>query len=108
MMRHILFVLMACFIFFGCSFERIRPIDRNIKPYSAYWIKEGMTKDGRLKDWVKCGGSDNGKYGYEIQSNQSSEDFFDNLHAHVMQLNACMRNHGYIYLEEYDARYLHP
>ena len=25
-------------------------------PYGARWVKEGMTRESRLADWVACGG----------------------------------------------------
>jgi hypothetical protein len=39
----------------GCLLESIGRIDRNIKPYGAHWIKEGMTREGRVEDIAACG-----------------------------------------------------
>ena len=37
-----------------CAFERERII-KSIKPYALYWVKDGMTNEGRLDDTVACG-----------------------------------------------------
>jgi hypothetical protein len=90
-----------------CALERERLI-RNIKPYGAHWIKEGMTKEQRREDFKSCGGSEDMRQGYEAQPNQSAQDFFEAFNAHVTQVAACMRRNDYIYLEECDVRCLHP
>lgn len=38
-----------------CALERERMI-KSIKPYIAYWQKEGITEESRLRDWMACGG----------------------------------------------------
>ena len=38
-----------------CALERERMI-KSIKPYLAYWQKEGMTEEGRRRDSLECGG----------------------------------------------------
>ncbi len=80
----------------------------SIKPYGAHWIKEGMTKERRLSEFTQCGGYGNMREGYEIQPNQSTTDFFKGYNAHVTKVAACMRAKGYTYLEQCDARCLHP
>ena len=30
-------------------------VGRNLKPYGAHWIKEGMTRESRQTDLVACG-----------------------------------------------------
>lgn len=39
----------------GCLLESVRPVDRNLKPYGAHWIKEGMTRESRKLDLTSCG-----------------------------------------------------
>lgn len=88
----------------GCLLESVGPVERNPKPYVDYWIKEGITKESRLTDWIQCEGGTNGNYGYEIQKGQSNKEFFEGLNAYTDQLGVCMRNLGYKYLNECDAR----
>ena len=35
---------------------------KSIKPYGAHWVKEGMTSDQRLNDWVDCGSDRSGTF----------------------------------------------
>lgn len=80
----------------------------SIKPYGAHWIKDGMTRESRLNEFTQCGGYGNMREGYEIQPNQSTTDFFKGYNAHVTKVAACMRAKSYTYLEQCDARCLHP
>jgi hypothetical protein len=90
-----------------CALEHSR-IVKSIKPYGAHWVKEGMTRDIRLRDFTDCGGYPNMREGYEVQANQSTTDFFIGYNAHVTQVAACMQSKGYTYLEQCDARCLYP
>ena len=60
-MRKLIGVLLVLMLS-GCLLESVRPVDRNIKPYGAHWIKEGMTRESRLEAWVawKQLGTDHG------------------------------------------------
>ena len=80
----------------------------SIKPYGAHWIKEGMTKENRLRDFVVCGGGTSLKEGYEIKPNQSREDFFKEYNLHVLRVKDCMLQKGYHYLPQCDARCMAP
>jgi hypothetical protein len=53
-MKHIL-ILTLSILLSGCLLETVGPIDRNIKPYGAHWVKEGMTQEQRLDDIAQCG-----------------------------------------------------
>ena len=77
-------------------------------PYGAHWVNEGMTRESRSSEFTQCGGYENLREGYEIQPNQSTTDFFKGYNAHVTQVASCMRAKGYRYLEQCDARCLHP
>jgi len=77
-------------------------------PYGARWVKAGMTRESRLSEFMQCGGYENLREGFEIQPNQPTTDFFKGYNAHVTQVSACMRSKGYSYLEQCDARCLHP
>jgi hypothetical protein len=90
-----------------CALEHKRIVE-SIKPYGAHWVKEGMTRDSRRDEFVKCGGSPEMREGYEIQSGQSASDFFKGFNAHVIAVAACMRANGYVYVEKCDASCFYP
>jgi hypothetical protein len=93
----------------GCLLESVAPIDRSIRPYGAHWIKEGMTRESRLRDFSECGGdSVTLKAGYERQRGQTTADYFEGLNKHTLIVHSCMRASGYTYLEQCDARCMHP
>jgi len=39
---------------------------KDIKPYIAYWQKDGVTEEERLADWVACGGNENGTFSWKV------------------------------------------
>lgn len=104
MMRRMVCTVAATLLLSGCLFEGAGPVNRNEKPFSADWVKEGMTREGRQAAWVECGGAASGRYGYEIQNGQSHKEFFEGLNAHVTRINACMKKLGYTHLAKCDAR----
>ena len=67
------------------------------KPYGARWVKEGMTRESRIMDWVACGGESDLKNHYERASGLTNKEFFDGLDAYQNQLWLCMKNRGYTY-----------
>ncbi len=83
----------------GCLLETVGPIDRNIKPYGAHWVKEGMTKESQLKDWVDCGGAANLSDGYEKRPEQTNSQYFEGLRFHRTKLRNCMNSKGYVWVE---------
>lgn len=114
-MRKILvLVLMLCLS--GCL-ERIGQIDRNLKPYGAHWIKDGMTRDQRRQDSWSCGAdmtvhaadyvvfSKEKKTSARLPSDQSDYGPDDRL---TKQWESCMRSKNYVYLHQCDARCLYP
>jgi hypothetical protein len=93
----------------GCLLESVGPIDRNIKPYGAHWVKERMTREARIFDFKECGGdSVTLKAGYEIQRDQTTSDYFEGLNKHTLKVHSCMRTKGYVYIDTCDARCLYP
>ncbi len=78
------------------------------KLYGAHWVKEGMTRESRLGDFVQCGGRADLREGYEMTQGQSNKDFFDGFKAHVYQVSNCMKSKGYTDLDKCDARCLYP
>lgn len=105
MMRRMICTVTAAILLSGCLLEGAAPLNRNDKPYGAHWVKEGVTKQEWLADWVQCGGAANGNFAYEGKG-QSNKEYFEGLNAHTTQMNMCMRNLGYIHLNQCDARCL--
>jgi hypothetical protein len=91
----------------GCL-ERIGQIDRNLRPYGAHWIKDGMTRERRMTDWLQCGGGEGLSDGFERQSNITTKEFFDGLDRHRKMIRSCMDSKGYKWIEQCDASCLHP
>ncbi len=83
-------------LFSGCLLESVGPVERNPKPYVDYWIKEGITKESRLTDWIQCEGGTNRNYGYEIQKGQSNKEFFDGFTVYMNRVDTCMKGKGYV------------
>lgn len=102
----------------GCLLESVRPVDRNIKPYGAHWIKGGMTKEGRRVDSWSCGAAnttyaaDNVVFTKEQRDSIRKPTEMDNDFGPdgrlLDQWQTCMRGKGYAYLEQCDARCLYP
>ena len=105
MIRRMVCTVTAAILLSGCLLEGAAPLNRNDKPYGAHWVKEGVTKQEWLADWVQCGGAANGNFAYEGKG-QSNKEYFEGLNAHTTQMNMCMRNLGYIHLNQCDARCL--
>ena len=81
---------------------------KDIKPYIAYWQKEGMTEEGRLKDWVACGGMKDGGFGYPLDPNarlsgESEQEFMTRL-DHAFQ--RCMIRSDYHYTGNCSSEYM--
>jgi hypothetical protein len=84
-------------------------VGRNLKPHGAHWIKEGMTRESRAADWSYCGGGEKGAIGYkDWLSGVPYEIYAQGESAHIKNTSICMRAKGYSWLEECDARCLHP
>ncbi len=101
----------------GCLLESVGPVDRNIKPYGARLVKEGMTRESRREDSWACGAartvigakhpvfSDD-----ELKAAKLPSDPND-LRAHGRLFDkwaACMRDKGYTYIDSCDARCMYP
>jgi len=85
-----------------CALEHSR-IVKSIKPYGAHWVKEGMTRESRIADWLQCGGAQGLSDGYEHQSGMSNNEFFKGLGVHRQKIRACMDEKGYNWIENCDA-----
>ena len=112
------FLFSACliFLFSGCFVselgsmsgrERIEYLN-SIKPYGAHWIKEGMTRESRVADWLQCGGGAYLNDGYERQSGITTKAYFEGLELHRKRIRSCMDGKKYFWIEQCDARCIHP
>lgn len=90
----------------GCL-ERIWQIDRNIKPYGAHWVKDGMSQEGRRSDFIQCGGEVNLREGYaEWLSSVPYEMYSAGKTQHIRAIAACMRFKNYVWQDSCDTRCL--
>jgi len=81
---------------------------KSIKPYIAYWQKEGMTEEERLADWVACGGMKDGGFGYPLDPNarlsgESEREFMTRLDYAFQR---CMIRSGYYYTGDCSSEYM--
>ncbi len=104
----LIFLLTGCFVSELGSMsgkERIEYL-QSIKPYGAHWIKEGMTRESRIVDWLECGGGENLSDGYERKSGITNKEYFDGLNAQRKRIRNCMDGKGYNWIEQCDTRCL--
>ncbi len=78
----------------GEAAERLR----HPSPYGARWVKEGMTRESRLADWVACGGGMDLQDGFRkwIQP-EAWESFWPQKETHSKRVWSCMQAKGYDY-----------
>ncbi|MEN9886169.1 MAG: hypothetical protein RL758_747 [Pseudomonadota bacterium] len=103
-----LFAVLVPLLLSGCLLESVGRIDRSIKPYGAHWVKEGMTREKRITDWLQCGGTAELGDGYERKSNMTNKDFFDGLNLHRQNIRICMAEKNYQWIEQCDHSCLYP
>ena len=78
----------------GDSWERLT----HPTPYGARWVKEGITRENRQADWVKCGGGADLQDGFrKWMDPESRKSYFDSLDRHELHLRTCMQSKGYVY-----------
>ncbi len=104
----------------GCFFtqDRLGRPDPNLKPYGAHWIKDGMTRENRRNDSWTCGAANTviAADGVVFSKEQlaaaklptDQDDFFSSNERLTKQWGICMNSKGYTYLDQCDARCLHP
>lgn len=103
-----LFAVFVPLLLSGCLLESVGPIDRSIKPYGAHWVKEGMTREMRVTDWLECGGSPGLNDGYERRSGITTKDYFEGLDLRRKQIRQCMDEKNYHWIEQCDDRCMYP
>ena len=89
----------------------------NPLPYGARWVKEGMTRESRLADWVACGGGRDLQTGFRSSSsNESWADYELQRVPFIRRQTECMQSKGYEFKfhsrpglpDQCDARCLYP
>ena len=90
------FLLAGCNMWVGLSDGRDDYL-KSIKPYIAYWQKEGMTEESRLKDWMACGGSRNGSFGINMQDRLPGESQGASENRQQTDFQRCLIRSSYRY-----------
>lgn len=76
----------------GEAAERLR----HPYPYGARWVKEGMTRESRLADWVTCGGGVNLSNGFRTNVHgELMRQYLDEMDNHSKKLTSCIQDKGY-------------
>ncbi len=94
-------------------------VGKNLKPYGAHWIKDGMTRESRRADLIACGSPDGEKIefsqGQIVKEKKPNEP--NDIAAYLRlrdKVGACMQSKGYTpvgdlqFLGGCDARCLYP
>jgi hypothetical protein len=77
-------------------------------PYGARWVKEGMTRESRLADWVACGGGSDLRDGFRTNRYQEPmRQYLSDLELHRYNLWSCMTSKNYLYFNK-DYEYEYP
>ena len=79
---------------------------KDIKPYLAYWQKEGMTEEGRLKDWVACGGNERGTFSWKVKQQLPDETDDAARTRQNFAFQRCMSRSGYHYTGDCSSKYM--
>ena len=99
-----LIVLFLPAVLSGCLLESVGRIDRNIKPYGAHWVKEGTTRESRIKDWVGCGGDQSGTFSPSIKTLSDGEKKGVSREQTRQRLesetDSCMLSRGYRFVRD--------
>lgn len=82
-------------------------VGRNMPPYGAHWVKEGMTQESRRSDFIQCGGDVNLREGYaEWLSSVPYEMYSAGKIQHIRVIATCMRSKNYVWQDSCDTRCL--
>lgn len=114
----LLFALFTAILLSGCL-ESVAKLDRNLKPYGAHWIKDGMTRESRRNDLIACG-SPNGEvveFSHDQIAKARNPNEPNEIAAYLRlrsQVGVCMQGKGYTpigdlqFLGGCDVRCLYP
>ena len=79
------------------------------KPYGAHWVKDGMTRESRLSDFVQCGGGADLRENYaEWLSTIPYETYSAGKTQHIRTISDCMKSKNYAWQDSCDTRCLYP
>ena len=79
---------------------------KSIKPYLAYWQKEWMTEEGRLKDWVACGGNERGTFSWKVKQQLPDETDDAARTRQNFAFQRCMIRSDYHYTGDCSSKYM--
>ncbi|TQK06362.1 hypothetical protein FB599_2510 [Herbaspirillum sp. SJZ130] len=65
------------------------------KTYGQYWEKPGVTKEEWQRDWMACGGGQDGQYGVYKVPGMRDVDFDREYKKERERLDTCMQQKGY-------------
>ncbi len=114
-----IFVMLIPLMLSGCLLERVGQVDRNLKPYGAHWVKDGMTRESRRFDLVTCG-SPSGEvveFSQDQITKEKNPSEPNDIAAYLRlrsKVGVCMQGKGYTpvgdlqFLGGCDARCLYP
>ena len=67
------------------------------KPYRDYWIRSGISEEGRRADWVACGGSQNGNFSWDSRTMLPGETNETSRLRQSSEFKSCLTKRGYHY-----------
>lgn len=66
-----------------------------------------MTEEGRLQDWIACGGQENGNFGFWTKQHQRPEETDKETEDRVnVEFQRCMLRKEYRYIGRCDSEYI--
>jgi len=76
-------------------------------PYGARWVKESMTRESRLADWVACGGGGDLQDGFRTNAyGEPMRQYLTSLESHRYSVWTCMNSKKYQYfIQGYEYEY---
>ena len=95
-------LLMGCGTQVALSGKAYDDYQKSFKRYIEHWEKTDMTTDGRMRDWIDCGGSSNGDFSpyhaQVIEEKRSDEKGTDASYKRLSdKLQRCILKKGYHY-----------
>lgn len=103
MRRFIFGAFASLMLLSGCGIGGVwlEPSNRPLSPsypYGARWVKEGMTRESRLADWVACGGGVNLSNGFRTNIHgELMRQYLDDMENHSKKLSSCIQAKGYTF-----------
>tara|TARA_R110000851_G_scaffold254667_2_gene407250 strand:- start:3564 stop:3983 length:420 start_codon:yes stop_codon:yes gene_type:complete len=79
---------------------------KSIKPFIAYWEKNGMTEESRLEDWIACEGNENGTFSWKVERQLPNETDEATRTRQEYTFQRCMISSGYHYTGDCSSKYM--